>query len=93
MATCYFCHKPLDLQGKILFREECPHCASDVHVCKNCRFYDPGYANQCRETQIEPVQDKERGNYCEFFVLGQGVDGQSDDQAKAKSQLDNLFKK
>ena len=38
-----------------------------MHCCRNCRFYDPAYHNQCREPQAERQVDKERGNFCEYF--------------------------
>ena len=49
------------------FREECPHCKADLHVCFNCRFYDESAYNECRESSAEKVEDKERNNYCEYF--------------------------
>jgi len=74
-------------------RELCPHCGMDVHVCVNCEFYDPSYANSCREPQAERVSDPEARNACEYFRLRGGDDFQDDEAAKARAQLENLFKK
>lgn len=93
MANCYFCKKPLGLEGKVSFRELCVHCGMDVHVCCNCNHYDPGRSNYCREPMAEKVRDIEARNTCEYFILsGQSVN--TDNEAdKAKAALEDLFKK
>ena len=93
MAVCFFCHKLLDLEGKVSFRELCPHCGMNVHVCLNCEFYDEGYSNYCREPQAEQVRDREALNRCEYFVLSSSTKVPDEAKAKAKAQLDELFKK
>ncbi|MBW2091751.1 MAG: hypothetical protein JRI34_06455 [Deltaproteobacteria bacterium] len=93
MTVCFFCHKLLDLEGKVSFNELCPHCGMDVHVCRNCEFYDEGYANYCRESQAEPIRDREARNLCEYFVLSTSGSAQEDTAAQVKAKLDNLFKK
>jgi hypothetical protein len=75
-------------------RDSCPKCNSDVHVCKNCTFYDPKAYNECHEIQAERVVDKERSNYCDYFKPrsgGIGASGPSADDVLKK--LDDLFKK
>ena len=52
--------------------DECPHCAADMHACKNCEFYDTSSHNDCREPVAEYVADKERGNFCDMFSPFQG---------------------
>ena len=93
MAACFFCHKELPFEGKTSFHELCPSCGMDVHVCKNCKFYDPGRSNHCSEPMAEFVPDAEARNFCEYFVLYVGVragDSKIDD---AKAALEKLFKK
>ena len=71
----------------------CPSCGKDVKVCLNCKFYEPGAHWDCRETISEMVADKERANFCEFFVLdpktraGRGNEAEK----KARSKFDDLF--
>lgn len=48
MANCFHCKKELDSSGRPSRTDSCPKCGSDVKVCLNCRFYDPGAYNQCR---------------------------------------------
>jgi hypothetical protein len=74
---------------------ECPSCRADVRCCKNCRHYDPGRNNACRETEAEPVESKDRRNFCEYFVIGaQAFPGGKPDAARqqdARRKLDALF--
>ncbi len=77
-------------------REECPSCGSDVHVCKNCQHYDPKIYNECREPQAEVVREKDRSNFCDFFVPGGPGNGQNsakDRAAELLAQAEALFKK
>jgi hypothetical protein len=36
-------------------------------VCLNCVSYDARAAYQCRDRRAEPVSDKDRGTFCEYF--------------------------
>lgn len=49
-------------------RDACPACSVHLHVCRMCRFFDPTVPRQCREDDAEEVTDKERVNFCEWFV-------------------------
>lgn len=69
MANCFHCKKELDANNRPSRGESCPKCGSDVKVCLNCRFYDTGAYNQCREPSAERVVEKDRSNFCEFFEL------------------------
>jgi len=80
-------------QEKIGFRDECPHCGHDLHICLHCFFYDPTAYRQCRETVPEAVKDKERANFCEYFRPGGGGGAVDDRASAAKSKLADLFKK
>ncbi len=69
--NCFSCSKELTFSSELSRREECPHCRADVHVCKNCQFYDSKVYNECRETQAEVIREKERANFCDYFTAGQ----------------------
>lgn len=66
---CWKCGKPLVLNGTVSRSDVCPDCGADVRSCKNCRFYEPGAHYDCRETVDELVKDKERANFCGWFML------------------------
>ncbi len=65
---CWKCLKPVsDIPIKIGFRATCPHCDSDQHVCKNCRYYSPGKPNDCLVPGTEYIRDREANNFCEDY--------------------------
>jgi hypothetical protein len=95
MKICHACKKALDLGREIGRRDECPHCSADLHCCLNCRFYDCSAPKQCREPQAELVREKDKANFCGFFVFAEAAEkpsagGQAD---SARRALDDLFKK
>lgn len=64
---CFFCKKEISFNRKIGFRELCPYCDQDLHICKNCTFFDEKKPHHCRILDIEPVTDSEKNNFCEEF--------------------------
>lgn len=91
MKTCFKCGKPIETE-KVSFREECRGCGSDVHVCLNCVFYEPGRSNDCREPQAERVREKDRANYCDFFRFKETETNRSG-RSEADKLWNELFKK
>ena len=77
--------------GRALRSDVCPSCKRDLHACVQCRFYDPGYHNQCREPKAEMVRERERANVCDYFEIA--PDRQAgEDVNDAKRKLEALFK-
>ena len=94
MKTCFKCKKELDLGREIGRRDECPFCSADLHVCLNCRFYDRSAPKECREPQADLVREKDKANFCGFFSFRDApAAGGTDDPAKTRKALDDLFKK
>jgi hypothetical protein len=94
LLTCFQCGHKMDL-GAVQVpgrRDECEKCRTDLHVCRNCRHYDPKSYNECREPQSERVQEKERSNFCDYFEIGQNTGGVSE-REKLLAAADALFKK
>jgi hypothetical protein len=91
MKKCFKCRSPISLEA-VLFRDECPVCGSDLHVCVNCTFYDPGKHNSCREPQAEYVRERDRANYCDYFVFGDAERKRSG-REEAENLWEKLFKK
>lgn len=48
-------------------RDRCQKCGTDMRCCRNCRHYDPSVSEQCKERDADPITDKVRSNFCEFF--------------------------
>src|SRR6185295_4245452 len=74
---------------------ECESCRHDLRCCTNCRHYDVRFNNGCRETSAEPVEDKQRRNFCEYFSFSREAVGTSRAtsarQDEARQKLDTLF--
>lgn len=69
MKLCFSCKKELDIDTKPGRSDACPWCTADLKVCLNCKFFDQDSYNDCREPQAERVLDKDRSNFCDFFVF------------------------
>ena len=98
---CWHCDKPIEtISEKIGFRASCIHCSSDLHVCKNCRYHVLGKPNNCMVPGTDPIQDPEKGNFCEEFRLLLAQDKPASPPPKKtilgelekKKDFDSLFK-
>jgi hypothetical protein len=90
---CFHCGREIEFKERVGFRDRCPACDRPAHACLNCGFYDPGYHNQCRETQADRVVDKDRANFCDFFQPHSKKAPKIASGADARAKLDALFKK
>lgn len=93
---CYSCKTKITITDKIGFRDDCPQCRADLHTCFNCYFYDVRAYNECRENSAERVVDKQKANYCEYFVPSGGALNTApvqDTASEAKKKLADLFGK
>ncbi len=91
--TCFQCHNEVEILKGFGRREECPSCGYDVHVCKNCEYYDESSYNECKETQAEVVKEKDRSNYCDYFQLSVGAKNKQQEKDDLVSAAEALFKK
>ncbi len=92
-VACFSCGQELSFSEKIGLRDECDRCRSDVHVCRNCLFYDTKVYNECRENQAEIVREKDRANRCDYFQARQGASTGIDKAAQLRAAAEALFKK
>ncbi len=97
MASCFFCGAEYADNMRVYRQTLCEQCGAEMKVCLNCRFYDRSAQYECRETIPEPVREKDRANFCDFFQLRPGAGGlgdaqaRADKEARARSQFDSLF--
>jgi hypothetical protein len=89
---CFNCEAPLEVLLPVGRREECGKCRADVHVCKNCEFYDAKAYNECRESSADVVKEKDRSNFCDYFSPGAKGSGEAKKQ-DLMSAAEALFKK
>lgn len=92
---CHQCGWEWTIAGQPGRSETCERCNADLRVCLNCLSYDPRVAQQCRERRAEPVEEKDRANYCEWFEFARrvyvpGAGANSREQA-AREQFKKLF--
>jgi hypothetical protein len=95
MKKCHKCLKDLEIKTPVGRKDVCPSCGSDLRCCLNCGFHAQGTYNECRESQAERVTEKERNNFCDYFVFRDAASGhQRKDAAgdSAKAKLSSLFK-
>ena len=78
---CWKCKKNT-VTTSIYRNSECPVCNTDLHSCLNCKFYDESSHYECKESISELVKDKERRNFCDYFVEKQ-YDSNSDNSSKS----------
>lgn len=90
--VCFSCGTKNEVIDKVGRRDECSQCMTDLHVCKNCRFYDPSAYNECKETSADVVREKEESNFCDFFEPGSGNYKKSNKE-DLLAQAEALFKK
>jgi ribosome-binding protein aMBF1 (putative translation factor) len=91
--NCFSCGKEIPLLGNLGRRDECPFCHADMHVCKNCQHYDPKVYNECKEPQADRVQERDRANFCDYFLIGTGAGGTGNSADQLKAAAEALFKK
>ena len=92
---CWKCNKEIGID-QIFRTTECPICHAQLHSCKGCKFYAPGSHFDCKESVDDPVSDKERANFCDYFspILNGGAASGSNSKEKAdaaKAAFNALF--
>ena len=94
MKRCHACLKGFEIKTPVGRREICPFCGSDLHCCLNCVFHATGAYNDCREPQAERVIEKNRSNFCDYFVFRDAEMGDKgkDSGETVKTKMESLFK-
>jgi hypothetical protein len=72
---------------------DCKACHAELHVCRQCLFYDTAKAKQCREPIAEEVKEKTRANFCDYFQVRPDAYQAQDRSAAeaARAELEALF--
>lgn len=94
MAGCGKCGKKLPIIGnQVGRRDTCANCGADLHSCVQCRHFDPSVAKECKEPFAEVPMDKDEGNFCEFFQIGEGGISAGPSRSDLLASAEALFKK
>ena len=89
---CHKCSKISSFLTSFSRTSECNKCSSDLKVCLNCILFDKNSSKQCRESQSDLVREKDKANFCDWFVAYSGeknVHGEK--KERIFSDLDKLF--
>ena len=73
---------------------ECSSCNAHLHVCRMCGHWDSQIRTGCKETRAEDIRDREKANFCEWFLpqeIAPIVNKKAIKKKEARSQLQNLF--
>ena len=93
---CQHCGAPITVSEPIGREATCDSCGRDLRACMQCRHYDTSYNNACTEPMADPVVDKDRRNFCEYFYFNRapfaGAKAGRDRAADARAKLEGLFK-
>ena len=93
-VVCYRCGASLaHLSLPLSRQDECRECRNYLHVCRMCVHYDPAVPKQCAEDDAEEVREKERLNFCDWFVASETAfdPSQRSAEERARASLDALF--
>lgn len=93
MRVCHFCKSKIEKDLYVGRTTACPSCGKDLRICCNCQFYKKGSHWDCMETITEPVRDKERGNFCDYFVFSSPKKDKNnqDEKERARTDFNRLF--
>ncbi|MDR1597007.1 MAG: hypothetical protein LBR99_04810 [Treponema sp.] len=86
---CWYCGSPIVDADPIGRSLRCAECGKDLRVCRHCRFYLPGAWRDCSESNAEPPQEKDRGNFCDWFSLNSRFRGETAGEKGAKKKADS----
>ena len=89
---CYYCGKSTD--EAITRSSLCSSCRKELRVCFNCKSYKKDAYWDCAEDIPEQVTEKDRANFCDFFVYTNKVDKEKQEKnKKAKNDAKDNFLK
>ncbi|MDC7218502.1 MAG: hypothetical protein PQJ59_01080 [Spirochaetales bacterium] len=96
MSVCVNCGAPVS--GTVYRTTLCSQCGKDLHSCLCCRHYDTSKPYDCSESIQEPISEKGRANFCDFFQINlispENFKGGKPDSSRsdaAKDAFDALF--
>ncbi|NBC29632.1 MAG: hypothetical protein GVY29_06530 [Spirochaetes bacterium] len=93
MPVCHACGAPIEEPRAVSRHSVCESCGRDLRVCLNCKFYDPSAHWECHEDIPERVKEKDRANFCDYFMLPKGdsaYKGNAGEEKSSKARNDFL---
>lgn len=94
MVRCHQCGQLNETGERVGRRDTCAGCDADLHVCLDCGHYDPSAYNECREPQADRVLEKDKANFCDYFIPSdKALEDRHQEKGDAKKKIADLFKK
>jgi predicted RNA-binding Zn-ribbon protein involved in translation (DUF1610 family) len=99
VVRCFNCGHQTSPMQEIAVDSKCEKCGEDLHICRNCRHFDPSARWECRESPPAPVRSKTSNNSCELFASATVLDatgkraGGPSGPLDPRAAFDALFKK
>ena len=95
MKLCHKCKTEWKNISQPGTKETCGKCGEDLHVCLNCSFCDEHKPSGCTEPDADPVLNKERFNFCDYFRFCDNLPGKppAGGREEQKNAFNKLFKK
>lgn len=90
---CAFCGQKINIVDKVGRKDTCPKCSGDLRCCRQCLFFEARAYNECKEIMAERIVDKDRANFCDYFVANNTRQGRVNRTEGARAALEALFKK
>jgi len=81
MKTCHKCGTEWIGHTQPGVHETCVGCGEALHCCLNCALHEPSMPNECRSTTTDPIQYRDRANFCDEFQFAEGA-AKKDDASK-----------
>lgn len=95
MKTCQRCGTPWSGHpGRPQYRSVCGGCGGYLHTCLNCRHFDRKASQRCVLAHTRYVGPKDQSNYCDEFVMVDGVAlARQDKASQARQAWHDLFRR
>lgn len=92
---CWKCGASIaDLPQPLERLATCHSCMAELHVCRQCQFYNPKISDKCDEPLAAgQVREIDRANFCDYFQAKEDAFEASDASAAdaARAELEALF--
>ena len=67
ITRCNNCAAEIQVMERIQVTDKCRNCGTDLHTCRNCRYFDPSARNECTQPVEMRVVNKGASNFCTYF--------------------------
>ena len=88
---CAFCGHKINIVDKIGRKDTCPKCNGDLRCCRQCFFFEARAYNECKEIMAERVVDKDRANFCDYFVANNTQQGRASQETGRQRGIGGPF--